>query len=130
MRYASTSSPSPPGRTGPAGGAPAGCSPPRSDGGSGLPRRTGTLADRSSPWHPDPSGRTGDTTATITEVPLMSRAIASALLLAGLVLGYAPLATDGHDLRGPKLAAGTVLLIKETGRLTDGVMELDLGGGN
>jgi hypothetical protein len=59
----------------------------------------------------------------------MSRAIATALLLSGCVLAYAPVATDGHDLRGPKLAAGTVLLIKETGRLTDGVLELDLGGG-
>jgi hypothetical protein len=59
----------------------------------------------------------------------MSRAIASALLLAGLALAYAPLPTEGHDLRNRRLPADTVLLIKESSRLTDGVMEIDVGGG-
>jgi hypothetical protein len=58
----------------------------------------------------------------------MSRAVASALMLAGLVLAYAPLPTEGHDLRNRKLAAGTVLLVKEVSRMSDGVMEIDAGG--
>jgi hypothetical protein len=59
----------------------------------------------------------------------MSRAIASALLLAGLALAYAPLPTEGHDLRNRRLPADAVLLVKEVSRMTDGVLEIDAGGG-
>jgi hypothetical protein len=43
----------------------------------------------------------------------MSRAIASALLLAGSVLAYAPVPSDGYELRGPALPKGTVLLVTD-----------------
>jgi hypothetical protein len=43
----------------------------------------------------------------------MSRAIASALMLAGLVLAYPPLPTAAYDLRGPGLPKGMVLLVTD-----------------
>lgn len=58
----------------------------------------------------------------------MRHALASALLLAGLTWPFPPAPTDGHDLRGGGVARGTVLLLEESGRLSDAILEQEVGG--